>query len=59
MEPVPIASSAAVAPTMGSVGAASNAVLAVGAADVVAFDVVTPHPEGHNLNSMQSLPFYD
>lgn len=34
---------------------AADAVLAA----VDAFDAVTPHPEGHNLNSMQSLPFYD
>lgn len=44
---------------MGSIVAASKAVLAVDVADAVASDVVTPHPEGHNLNSMQSLPFYD
>lgn len=59
---MPIAFSAAVAPTTESMTAETNAVQplnAVGAADAVVFDVVTPHPEGHNLNSMQSLPFYN
>lgn len=57
MELEPIAFSAAVELTTESIEVASNAVF-VDVIDAAAFDVVTPHPEGHNWNSMQSLPFY-